>query len=281
MVSNVSYNPYATTRAHNSFSVSSDGVTQGVAYDDPTVRNLLAGGYVADTETLPMWGGVAISEFIGVTPGQGHRGNALKRSTSIANLTGFTVYNQAHHLITFPTSPAPSAGVGMSMHFYRLGSKARIPVKASPDLVTEAGELITSQISWDFNAQHAVPYIATGGSFTANAAWASGVVTVTTADAHGFVTGAYVNMSGFTPDGYNGTYLVTVTSPTTFTYDLASDPGAQTVAGTASAGGGALPVRILKVVTGNARTVVYDPVANVTRWNEPSDNESVAIVIEI
>lgn len=279
----ISFDPMQTTGANNSFSVQSDGVTQGVAYDDPAVRFHLAGGYVGLDETLPMWGGIGISEYIGETPypGRGHAGNALKRASAIENLTGFTVYNQAHHLMVTPTSTAPSGGSGMSMHFYRLGSGARIPVKASPDLVNSAGELVTTQISWDFNAQHAVPYIATGGSFSANAAWASGVVTVTTADAHGFVTGAYVNMSGFTPAGYNGTYLVTVTSPTTFTYNLPTDPGAQTVAGTAEAGGGALPVRILKVVTDNARTVVYDEANNITRWNTPSDNESIAIVILI
>ena len=106
-------------------------------------------------------------------------------------------------------------------------------------------------------------------------------VTVTTDSAHGFVTGAYVDISGFTPAGYNGTYLITVTGTDTFTYNLATDPGVQTLAGSASAGGGALPVRILKVVTSNARTVVYDEANNITRWNTPSDNESVAVVILI
>lgn len=278
---NVSFDPMKTTGATNSFSVKSDGVYQGVAYDDPAVRYHLAGGYVGEDETLPMWGGIAISEYIGLTPGAGHLGNSLSRATAIDNLTGFTVYNQNHSLFITPTSTAPSGGNGMSMHFYRLGSGARIPVKASPSLVNEAGELVTSQISWDFNAQHAVPYMANGGSFTADAVYASGVVTVTTASAHGFVTGAYVNVSGFTPTGYNGTYLITVTGDTTFTYALATDPGAQTVAGTVSAGGGALPVRILKVVTGNARTVVYDPEDNTVRWNLPSDDDSVAIVILI
>lgn len=277
----VSFDPMQTTGANNSFSVASDGVTQGVAYDDPAVRYHLAGGYVGAGETLPMWGGIAISEYIGQTPGAGHFGNSLSRATSIQNLTGFTVYNQNHSLIVTPTSTAPSGGSGMSMHFYRLGSGARIPVKASPALVNEVGELVTSQISWDFNEQHAVPYMASSASLSANAVWASGVVTVTTASAHGFVTGAYVNLSGFTPSGYNGTYLVTVTGADTFTYQLATNPGAQTVAGTVSAGGGALPVKILKVVTGNARTVVYDAENNITRWNTPSDNESVAVVILI
>lgn len=281
MVSNVSYNPYATTRAHESFSVSSEGVTQGVAMDDPTVRNLLAGGYVSVDETLPMWGGIAIQELIGLRPGAGVRGNELKRATTVDNITGFTVYNQAHHLITFPSSPAPSGGAGMGMHFYRLGSKARIPLKASAALVNDAGELITTQVSYDFDAGHVVPYMASSINLTANATWASGVVTVKTASAHGLVDGAYVTIAGFTPDGYNGTFLVTVTGTDTFTYVLATDPGVQTLAGTASAGGGALPVRVLQVYTTNARVVEYDPTLNITRWNNAGDNDSVAVLVEI
>lgn len=281
MVSNVSYNPYATTRAHDSFSVTSEGVTQGVAMDDPTVRNLLAGGYVSVDETLPMWGGLAIQELIGLRPGAGVRGNELKRATNVGEITGFTVYNQAHHLITFPSSPAPSGGAGMSMHFYRLGSKARIPLKASAALVNDAGELITTQVSYDFEAGHVVPYMANAVSVTADAAYASGVVTVTTASAHGLVTGAYATLTGFVPDGYNGTFLITVTSDTTFTYELATDPGAQTTGGTVTAGGGALPVRVLQVYTGNARVVEYDDTLNITRWNNAGDNDSVAVLVEI
>lgn len=281
MVSNVSYNPYVTTRAHDSFSVTSEGVTQGVAMDDPTVRNLLAGGYVSNSETLPMWGGLAIQELIGLRPGAGVRGNELKRATTVDNITGFTVYNQAHHLITFPASPAPSAGAGMTMQFYRLGSKARIPLKASSALVNDAGELITTQVSYDFAAGHVVPYMAASGSFTANATWASGVVTVETDSAHGFVTGAYVDISGFTPAGYNGTFPVTVTGANAFTYALATNPGVQTLAGTAAASGGALPVRILQVYTSNARVVEYDETLNVTRWNNAGDNDAVAVLVEI
>ena len=119
------------------------------------------------------------------------------------------------------------------------------------------------------------------GSFTANASWASGVVTVKTDSAHGFVTGAWVDISGFTPAGYNGTYEVTVTGTDTFTYALPTDPGVQTLAGTAAASGGALPVRILQVYTSNARVVEYDETLNVTRWNNAGDNDAVAVLVEI
>jgi hypothetical protein len=41
-----------------------------------------------------------------------------------------------------------------------------------------------------------------------------------------------VNITGETPSAYNGQYLATVTAADTFTYPLASDPGAETIQGT-------------------------------------------------
>lgn len=281
-MANVTYDPYVTTRASGSFSVTSEGVTQGVAMDDPTARNLLAYGYISTSETLPMWGGLAVQELIGLRPGAGVRGNELKRSTDVSNITGFTVYNQSHHLITYPGSPAPSGGSGMSIGFYRIGSKARIPLKASSTLINDVGELVTQQVSYDFAAGHVVPYMATGTSLTANSIyWGSGIVNVTTSADHNLVTGAYVTLSGFSPSGYDGTYEVTVTGANTFTYALATNPGSPTNTGTIVAAGGALPVRVLQVYSSNARVVEYDPVLNVTRWNNAGDNDSVAVLVEI
>lgn len=48
--------------------------------------------------------------------------------------------------------------------------------------------------------------------------------TVTTASAHGLVTGNQVTVTGAIPTEYNGTYRITVTSGTTFTYTMASAP---------------------------------------------------------
>ena len=48
--------------------------------------------------------------------------------------------------------------------------------------------------------------------------------TVTTASAHGLITGNRVVISGVTPSQFNGTYVITVTGITTFTYTMASAP---------------------------------------------------------
>lgn len=48
--------------------------------------------------------------------------------------------------------------------------------------------------------------------------------TVVTSTAHGLVTGNQITMTGATPSEFNGTFRVTVTNSTTFTYTMASAP---------------------------------------------------------
>lgn len=50
--------------------------------------------------------------------------------------------------------------------------------------------------------------------------------TLTTAANHNLSNGDVVKVSGATPAQYNGTFTITVTGPTTFTYTMGSDPGA-------------------------------------------------------
>lgn len=64
--------------------------------------------------------------------------------------------------------------------------------------------------------------------------WSGSVATVTTTSTHGYTTGDLITIAGMTPTGYNGTFAITVTSSTTFTYALVSNPGSQTVAGVAT-----------------------------------------------
>ena len=50
--------------------------------------------------------------------------------------------------------------------------------------------------------------------------------TLTTAIPHGLITGNKVTISGASPSAYNGTFTITKTGASTFTYVMASDPGA-------------------------------------------------------
>lgn len=158
MASNISFNPITTSNGYGGFFVSSDGYVQGVAMDDPAVRNALAGGVLASTETSPMWGGIAISEYLGATPSDRPLGPDIKRAANNAGITGFSVFNQAHGMINSPQSQAPSAGAGMSVNFFRLGSGARIALAIDPTLVSLNGGLITQQVSWDFTNQKIIAY---------------------------------------------------------------------------------------------------------------------------
>ena len=57
--------------------------------------------------------------------------------------------------------------------------------------------------------------------------------TLVTASAHGLITGNRVTVAGATPAEFNGTYVITVTNSTTFTYTMATAPsGNATVVGT-------------------------------------------------
>jgi len=57
--------------------------------------------------------------------------------------------------------------------------------------------------------------------------------TLTTASPHGLITGNRVTISGATPTQFNGTYVITVTGASTFTYTMANAPsGNATVVGT-------------------------------------------------
>lgn len=62
------------------------------------------------------------------------------------------------------------------------------------------------------------------------ATWATGTVTVTRT-AHGYTSGDRIRHRGFAPAGYNGDYTITVTGPNTYTYALATNPGAATTLG--------------------------------------------------
>jgi hypothetical protein len=152
------------------FNTESDGFVVGTAMPDPSTRFALAGGILASTETLPMWGGLAISENIPTersTPTANPArpdtalGSIIARATAYANLTGFSVFDQNYAAVNTPQSPVPSVGSGGLVNFYRLGSGARIALAIDPALVTLEGGLITQQISWDFTAQRIIAFATT------------------------------------------------------------------------------------------------------------------------
>ena len=75
------------------------------------------------------------------------------------------------------------------------------------------------------------------GVYPANAltaiSWSGGLVTATTAAAHGITPGTWFQLTGTTPTAYNGWFLATTgTTGSTLVYALTTNPGSETVLGT-------------------------------------------------
>lgn len=91
------------------------------------------------------------------------------------------------------------------------------------------------------------------------------LATLTTATAHGLITGDFVTVSGALPLAYNGTYQIIVTSTTSFTYVMATDPASNaTVVGSyvygtwGAVGGGATGGGNNQVFVLNDQSVTVD-----------------------
>lgn len=289
MTASLTLNPMVTTNALGSFNVESVGYIQGQAMDSPNARFNLAGGALAATETLPMWGGVGISNAIpGAAGGPSSTlGTLVTRATTLTKtsangLTGFSVFDQNHSMIQSPQSPVPLALSGMTVNYYLLGSGARIAVAINPSLVSLDGSIISSQVSWDFNNQVLQAYDAATPTYTftsLTSSYASGVysmVAVMAAATPVAGVGDVINVSGVTGTGaalVNGNHVVTAyTDSQHFTFQVAAASGAiatGALTGTIllNYGTGALAVQVLDIQVGNSMTVSYDPVTGFATWN--------------
>ena len=291
--SNLSINPMITTNiGAAAFNIHTTGYIQGTAQDQPAARYFLSGGLLASTETLPMWGGVAISEYVAAKPSSTvalkELGPLITRATSVAStipITGFSVFDQAHNAINYPQSPVPLIASGMSTHFYRLGSGARIAVACDPTLVSLETGLINQNVSWDFNDSILQPYVASGAteavtSMTWSATNGGQVAVVMTGATIYAKVGDIINVSGVTNSGTGAVALInttqtinTWTDSTHFTFLL---PGTSAIWGTL--GGtivlnvgvvalSSIGIQVLEVQIGNSLTVNYNASTGYATWN--------------
>jgi hypothetical protein len=168
----ISINPVITTNAAGTFSISLDGLMQGMAMDDPAIRYQLTGGQLAATETLPMFGGVPICESLPPTGSlwepalQNSITRAIAALGSVGGVSGYSVFNQNHAMINSVSSPVPQADSGMLVNFYRVGSRARIAFAMDPALVLQVAApgypVMPSALFWS-PANQWVTATATGG----------------------------------------------------------------------------------------------------------------------
>lgn len=202
MAANIAFNPYVQTTAAGMFNIESDGLIVGTAYPDPAARFALSGGTLATAETLPMFGGVGISENIPWEPSATPHptvplGSYIARATAYANLTGFSVFDQNYAAVNTPQSPVPTVGSGGLVNFYRLGSGIRVALAIDPTLITLEGGLVTAQVSWDFTNQKIIAFATTALA-----------VKVLAIKATGCMVPVYTSGTGFTTWTYNGAAAV-------------------------------------------------------------------------
>lgn len=157
----VAGNVMKVTNAAGEFGIQSAGYVQGMAQDAPNTRFDLTQGILASSETLPMWPGVAIAEKLptSLANGGGVAGNQITRAANNAGISGFSVANQWYGAVETTSSEVPSAGIGMSVNFYRLGSGVLIPLQIDPTIVNGLlNGSISQQVSWDFTNQRIIAY---------------------------------------------------------------------------------------------------------------------------
>jgi len=283
-------NPITTSVAAGTFGVQWEGGFQGTAQADPAARYALAGGVLDVNETLPMWGGVGIGEYIGGATGNpvNTMGSAIKRATTLANLMGFSTFDQAHGMVITQNSPVPLAVNGMQVNFYRFGSGIRLWLAAAANLSFAAGTAVNTAVSWDLVNQQVVPYLAayaqqsiTGTTYTTG----TGAIVITVASGSFATTGSWIAISGYvnTAAQLNGSYQVTAQSSTTITLQGPvglTVVGGDLTAGTPiqAAGGGALPIKdIVGTSFGTSMTVVYNSTTGYGTWNR-SGNAILALL---
>jgi hypothetical protein len=202
----ITINPGTITTALGTFSVSLDGYIQGFAEDDPSTRVWLTGGQLDPAETLPMWGGVPIQELLyNPTNINSSLKATVKRATSAATTTGFSVFNQDHAMINTPQSPVPLASNYMLVNLYRLNTNARIICACDPALAATlaAAAIMPTAFNWD----------ATNGWITLGTGGSGGWALPTTLKVVGFNTGnsmtvSYASGTGFATWNRAGSAIV-------------------------------------------------------------------------
>jgi hypothetical protein len=277
----VNFNPMAVASYGDNFKISSDGYIQGDAILDPATRFELVAGVVASTETIPMWGGVAITETLASSA----IGNNLARAVSDAAITGFAISNQTHNAILLQGNglQVPQTFAGQTQSFARLGSKMRLPVACDPSLASLIGGSVSPQVTWDYNLQMLVPYDAATAtvsvtSITASYSATTGLwtfVVVAAAAANVGAVGDYINVAGVTGTGavsINQAQRVTAfTDNQHFSFQIAAGAtaftaGAQAGTITLVQATGALSVKVLDVQVGNSKTIEYKSATGIASW---------------
>jgi len=169
MASTISINPFVTTNSNSSFLLQTDGYTQGTwSSDSPVWRYYLETGFVASSQSTPLWGGLPVSLTV-EAPGAGGSssglGQAVVAATAETNIDGFCLFNQASGGVITGSSNVPLYASGMSVNFARIGCGMFVVLPVNPSAVsTIAGGASNQTLYWNFTNN----YVDTTGSGALN-----------------------------------------------------------------------------------------------------------------
>lgn len=203
-------------------------------------------GYPAAVESLMTYNGPTTSKLFSAS-GTAIYDATTKGAVGAAAVSGLSNARWQHanmgtpggqFLVCVNGADSPQAFTGTAWQKYasvsaqtissitRSGTTATLMTSAAHGLETGNWVTVVGATPAGFNGNYQVTVPATPAAQTISSITrVTTTATLTTAAAHGLVTGNIVTISGATPAGFNGTYAVTVTSATTFTYTMSADPG--------------------------------------------------------
>lgn len=165
----ISFNPWLTTNAENSFSLQTIGATQGFIFDDPVINpTQISTAIVGSGNTAPLTGGwpLQVQLYTSSASREAMNKSALLATTN-AEITAFSTFTYAENGIVVPGSDnAPLYGVGGTLNFLNFGTNARLVVQATPALMNSLtnGTPVNTQVSWNFTSNMLDVYNSTTGA---------------------------------------------------------------------------------------------------------------------
>lgn len=153
---------------------------------------------------------------------------------------------------TISPIPTPAITVTLADHGLTVGSTFPILVPVQIGGVTVYGNYIVTGVNSPSEFIISADSAPTNLLTITSASWLSGTATFSVSDRAILPVGSSVSVSGMTPSGYNGTFVVTGSTAGSFEVAIAVDPGVASVVGTATANSTSY-----RVNDGNARIVYY------------------------
>lgn len=140
-----------TTSPQNSFLQQTQGYVQGVMLADPVANQWITTGLISASAPGPLWAGIPVTESMTDDSSGLDSGTVVLAATTMANITGFMIANQAYNLPITDSSNVPLATAGMSVSVMRYGSNGRIVVPIDSAAYSSLqGAAVNVQLAWDF-----------------------------------------------------------------------------------------------------------------------------------